>query len=392
MKLTLAHDHRLPTGVLGLATTPDGRRAFAACADGGVYAVDTATGNATAFEARHASYASGCVLLPDGRTLISGGYDGMLLWHDVETRRCWRRLVAHRFWSWQLALSADGSRLASVTGQYLPGGWKYEPAAETEPSVRVFDAVTGESVADFPHTPPVLSCAFSPDGSHLAAANMLGEVKVWEMGGRVGATLAGRASGIPGGGTPPSTAGGTPAATGAPFMGGGLGGQPRSAWKSADFTSWGSIKTHHYCGGIYGLAFAPDGGALLGCGMGPMTDPMAGNGKMTWQRWDWRKGERLDQIRDGQHGSGLMETVAWHPRGSHFVMAGRQAQGTWNAALFSATDGGLVHSLDTKKRITHARFSADGGSLVLAGANGQGQPKDGVWPKWGRLQVYRVEV
>jgi hypothetical protein len=36
-----------------------------------------------------------------------------------------------------------------------------------------------------------------------------------------------------------------------------------------------------------------------------MTDPMAGNGKMTWQRWDWRKGERLDQIRDGQHGAGL---------------------------------------------------------------------------------------
>jgi WD40 repeat protein len=140
------------------------------------------------------------------------------------------------------------------------------------------------------------------------------------------------------------------------------------------------------------LAFAPDGGVLLGCGMGPMTDPMAGNGKMTWQRWDWRKGERLDQIRDGQHGSGLMETVAWHPGGTHFVMAGRQAQGTWNAALFSATDGGLVHSLDTKKRITHARFSADGGSLVLAGANGQGQPKDGVWPKWGRLQMYRVEV
>jgi hypothetical protein len=73
-------------------------------------------------------------------------------------------------------------------------------------------------------------------------------------------------------------------------------------------------------------------------------------------------------------------------------MAGRQAQGTWNAA-FSAEDGGLVHSMDTKKRITHARFSAEGGSLViLAGANGQPQPKDGVWPKWGRLQMYRVEV
>lgn len=355
MKLTLAHDHRLPTGILGLATTPDGRRALAACADGAVYEVDTETGKAEAFEARHASYASGCVLLPDGRTVVSGGYDGMLFWHDLATRRCWRRLAVHRFWSWQLALSPDGNRLASVTGQYLPGGWKYEPAEETERSVKVLDAMTGDMVASLSHTPPVLSCAFSRDGSHLAAANMLGEVRVWNLQGNVS-------------------------------------GPPVAQWKSSDFTSWGSIKTHHFCGGIYGLAFAPDDRSLVGCGMGPMTDPMAGNGKMTWQRWDWRKGERLDQIRDGQHGSGLMETVAWHPDGTHFVMAGRQAQGTWNAALFSAADGGLVHSIDTKKRITQARFAADGGTLVLAGANGQPQRKDGVWPPWGRLQVYWVEA
>ena len=119
---------------------------------------------------------------------------------------------------------------------------------------------------------------------------------------------------------------------------------------------------------------------------------MAGNGKMTWQRWDWRKSARLDQIKDGQHGSGLMEAVAWHPSGSHFVMAGRQAQGTWNAALFMASDGSLVHSLDTKKRITHARFTAGGHSLLVAGAEGQPQRKPGFWPPWGRVQVYKVEA
>jgi hypothetical protein len=32
-----------------------------------------------------------------------------------------------------------------------------------------------------------------------------------------------------------------------------------------------------------------------------MTDPMAGNGKMTWQRWNWRNGERIDQIKEGKH-------------------------------------------------------------------------------------------
>jgi WD40 repeat protein len=356
MKLTLAYDHpTLPTGVLGLAITPDGARGFAACADGALYSVDTVTGKAEPFEERHQSFASSCVLLPDARTVISGGYDGQLLWHDVESRRCLLQVKAHRFWSWQLALSPDGRRVATVTGQYLPGGWKYEPEAESEPSIKVFDAKNGDRIAKFSHLPPVLSCAFSADGQHLAAANMMGEIRVWNHQSSSGAN-------------------------------------PVAQWRSQDFTSWGSVKTHHYCGGIYSLAFSPDGLSLLGCGMGPMVDPMAGNGKMTWQRWDWKTGKLLDQIKDGQHGSGLMESVAWHPDGSHFVMAGRQAQGTWNAALFSTVDGNLAHSIDTKKRITNARFTADGKSLIIAGANGQPQRKDGIWPNWGRLQVYRVEA
>ena len=353
MKLTRTKDHFLPTGVLGLAITPDGARAFPACVDGSVQEVDMDSGKAQPMDGAHTSFASGCVLLPDARTLISGGYDGALLWHDVRSRKTFRRVQAHRFWNWQLALSPDGTRLAATTGQYLPGGWKYEPAAESEPSVKVFDTLTGDPVAAFSHTPPVLSCAFSHDGRHLAAANMMGEVRVWEL-----------------------SAGDTPAAH----------------WTSPDFTSWGTIKTHHYCGGIYGLAFSPDNSALLCCGMGAMTDPMAGNGRMTWQRWNWRKGERIDQIKEGQHGSGLMESIAWHPDGSHFIMAGRQAQGTWNAALFSAADGSLVHSIDTKKRITHARFTTDGRSLILSGAAGQPQRKPGFWPPWGRLQAYRVEA
>ncbi len=355
MKLTRTKDFSLPTGALGLAISPDGNRAFVTCADGSVHVVDTASGATEVFDGKHQSFASGCVLLPDGRTIISGGYDGWLLWHDVETRKCWRRVKAHQFWSWQLALSPDGKHLATVTGQYLPGGWKYEPAAGSEPSVKIYDTLGGDLIAAFAHTPPVLSCAFSPDGQHVAAGNMMGEVRVWDL---------------------QSCADGKPA----------------SLWTSPDFTSWGTTKTHHYCGGIYGLAFSPDAALLLCCGMGPMTDPMAGNGKMTWQRWDWKKGARIDQIKDGQHGSGLMESVAWHPSGTHFVMAGRQAQGTWNAALFSAADGSLVHSVDTKKRITHARFTADGNTLIIAGANGQAQRKLGFWPAWGKLQVYRVEA
>lgn len=355
MKFALAHDHHVPTGVLGLDVLPDASMAVAASADGTIYRVDLTSGDTQPLQQKHASFASACVLLPNGRTVISGGYEGTVLWHDIPSGRSIRTIQAHRFWNWQMALSPDGSRLATVTGQYLPGGWKYEPAPESEPSLKVFDTATGELKAAFSHIPPVLSCAFSPDGRYVAAANMMGEVRVWDWAS-------------------------------------GDSGKPVSQWTSPDFTSWGTTKTHHYCGGIYALAFSPDGNSLVGCGMGPMGDPMAGNGKMTWQRWNWRTGEQQDQIKDGQHGSGLMEALVWHPDGKSFLMAGRQAQGTWNAALFAAAGGSLIHSVDTKKRITQARFGSDGKKLILAGATGQGEPKDGKWPTWGRIQVYDVEM
>jgi hypothetical protein len=352
VKLVKTRDLKLPTGVLGLAAVPDGSRLFAACMDGAVYAVDPATGEVSAFPDRHGSFASGCVLLPNGETLISAGYDGWLHWHDVATKNCFRRVRAHSFWSWQLALAPDGRRVATVTGQYLAGGEKYEPASVTEPTVKVYDTHSGDLVHTFEHGPPVLSAAFSPDGRHVAAANMMGEVRVWDLDI----------------------------------------GKPAASFTTPDFTSWGIIKSPHYCGGIYGLAFAPDGASLLCCGMGPMTDPMAGNGAMTWQRWDWRAAPpaKLGQVRDGEHGTGLMETLAHAPDGAAFLMAGRQAQGTWNAALFAAADGKLLASLDTKSRVTRAAFAANGKTLYLAAAVGQPRRAKGQWPDYGRIHVLGV--
>ena len=110
MKLGKPRDISLPTGVLGLAASPDGARLYAACMDGQIFEVDAASGAAEALIGKHTSYASGCVLLPDGKTLISGGYDGALLWHDIETKRPSRRVVAHDFPSFMRAPPGSAPR------------------------------------------------------------------------------------------------------------------------------------------------------------------------------------------------------------------------------------------------------------------------------------------
>ena len=170
-------------------------------------------------------------------------------------------------------------------------------------------------------------------------------------------------------------------------------GELAAAWTTPDFTSWGIIKSHHYIGGIFSLNFAPGGNEILACGMGSMRDPMAGNGKQLWQRFAWREKppRKSGEISESDQGSGLQETLDFHPAHPIFVMAGRLAQGQWNTALFGA-EGKLLHSLDAKMRVTAARFSANGEKLFLAGAVGQERKKGGVSPAFGRLKIYDCVV
>src|SRR5687768_3636173 len=169
-----------PAAVLGLDVTPDGKTLFAACQDGGVYTADTVSAQPELL-GRHESYASGIARLPDSQTVISAGYDGMLQWHDLAQRKTVRKVKAHDFWSWNMDVSADSSLVASVTGRYEAGGYKYEPAPEREPSIKIFDARTGELRHQFSHVPPTQAVAFSPDGKHVAAGNLMGEIRVWEL-------------------------------------------------------------------------------------------------------------------------------------------------------------------------------------------------------------------
>ena len=352
IKLKRRARHKVPTAVLDITTSADGQSLFAACMDG-VYRLEPESGEHQRLTG-HQSYASGVVCLPDASTLISAGFDGALLWYDLHRDRLVRRVQAHHFWSWQMAMSPDGRHIASVTGQYLAGGMKYEPASEREPSVRVYDSRTGDLSHQFSHVPPVQSVAFSPDSCYVAAANLMGEVRVWEL----------------------ST------------------GECVAQWTTDAFTSWGIIKSHCYIGGVFALQFTSDGQHLLLAGMGPMRDPMAGNGKQLWQRFAWREEslQLVDQTHDGEGGEGLMETLALHGTGSYFLMGGRLRGGKWNAALFSTRDGALLHSINSGYRMTGSAFSPNGEQLYTSGSFKQPRPKAGKTDPFGVVDVYDIQA
>jgi WD40 repeat protein len=343
---------KLPSHVLDLTFGP-GNRLYAACLDGGIYEVSTVTqllAKPWREIARHDNFASGVHWSAPHECLISSSYDGDLKWLHPSAEEEGARVKAHNFWSWQSRLSPDGRMVASSTGQYLCGGYRYEPAPESEPSVKVFEIATRELRHAFSHTPPVQSVAFSHDSRLLAAGNLMGEVILWDLTD---------------------------------------GGKEIARIQTPDFTGWGIIKGHYYTGGVFALHFAPDDQSIYLAGMGSTTDPAAGNGKQLWQRFSWAGGvKKIGEAASGEIGEGLMETLTFHPKGEWFVMAGRLFKGDWNAALFDHQSGSRLHHENVGFRISTSAFTDDGRHLYLGGGVNQGRPEEA--NEWGRVVIYEL--
>lgn len=344
---------QVPTAAYGVDCDREFKRLFVNCLDG-IYSLDIESGDHEKL-GQHESYGSGCRLINNDETLITSGYDGQIKWFDVKDKKEIRTVKAHNFWSWNMAVSPDQTKIATVSGQYLAGSYKYDPAKSSEPTVKIIDAKTGDTIFKLEHLPPVQAVAISPDSQHVAAGNLMGEVKVWNLES----------------------------------------GKLVAEFKSDDFTSWGIIKSHCYIGGIYAMTFDNSGDQVLIAGMGHMRDPMAGNGKQRWQAFRWKeKPQKVKNSKDNQCGEGLMEALTVRPESDHVVMGGRLRGGKWNLGIFDYEKSELVDSFKTDDRITEAKFARDGKVLMLSAAKNQPSPKrkNKSNLSFGRVHLYDVEV
>jgi WD40 repeat protein len=199
--------------VLSAAFRPDGARLVTTSADGTVRQWDAATGHEVeAPYDRHSGEVATAVYSPDGHWVASAGTD--------RTVRVWRAkdhqdvavLHGHTGTVGGVAFAADGRRLTSLSGEWfnqagdntvrvwdvdpgatLPvlhghtsyvypvafsrdgrwiasGGWDEAVAGKgTHPSLRLWDAATGEACAVLPHPGIVRTLAFGPDGRWLVS-------------------------------------------------------------------------------------------------------------------------------------------------------------------------------------------------------------------------------
>ena len=191
--------------VLSVSFRPDGRRLVTTSADGTVRQWDSTTGREVeAAYDRHTGEVVTAAYSPDGKSVASGGTDRTIRVWEASNRRDVAVLHGHTGFVSDLAFSADGLRLASTSqfgrfqyasddtvrlwevsqhadGPVLRGHTSYVYPVALSPdgrwiasgswdnTVRLWDAMTGESCAILPHPGSVRALAFGPDSSWLVS-------------------------------------------------------------------------------------------------------------------------------------------------------------------------------------------------------------------------------
>ncbi len=244
---------------------PTGRFVFAGAQDSTIQRWDLASGQKAAF-AGHESWVRGMAFHPDGTTLLSGGFEGRLIWWPAAAEKPApeRIVAAHDGWIRAVAVSPDGEVVATAGNDLV---------------VRLWSFADGSRLAQLDgHQNHVYSLAFHPDGQSLVSADLKGVVTTWDL------------------------AAGTARET-----------LDASALYKYDKGFRADI------GGARSMAFSRDGKSLALSGITNVTNAFAGVGNPLVIVFDWEKRAEKDVKPAQHHSKDKLKGVAWgvalHPHG-----------------------------------------------------------------------------
>ena len=148
-----------------------------------VQLLDTDTHSTWSIPTEHRNGINALALSEDGSTLASGGDGTIQLW-DTDTGRFLSLLRGHTSKVWQLSFSADGSVLASGSADNV---------------IRLWDTNSGHLLLSIPtgYTGSGFALAFSADGAMLASGSPDGIIHLWNTSnGHLKSALIGHTDGI----------------------------------------------------------------------------------------------------------------------------------------------------------------------------------------------------
>jgi WD40 repeat protein/serine/threonine protein kinase len=178
---------RQPAPVLVTAFSPDGTALLAA---GGkqAWVYRAATGQPIAGPLDHAAVVLAGAFSPDGRTVLTGSYDGSAcLWNATAGRRL-AGPFRHPDPVWAVAFRPDGKAFATGSGHSVKRDGHMVGVGEG----RIWDIASGKVIQAAPrHARDILAIAFTPDGRTLVTASKDTTVRFWNAatGAAIGAVI-----------------------------------------------------------------------------------------------------------------------------------------------------------------------------------------------------------
>lgn len=301
----------------GLARIPNSNRVFVGCSDAKLYSVDmTAEKPEWKEYIGHESYITGVALA--GPVLVTGAYDGKLIWWNIESGEIIRKVDAHAKWVRGVTASRDGRFIASVSDDMLCKIWNVQTG-------EIVHTLAGHLPQTPTHYPSMLfTSAFSADARLLATADKVGHVVVWDV-----------------------AAGKQIAAVEAPLM-----------------YTWDPKQRQHSIGGVRSVAFSPDAKLLAVGGTGQIGNIDHLEALARIEIFDWQENKRVVE-HAGDKYKGLVERMEFSPSGDWLVAAGGEMEGF--IKFLSIPDGKVLHQDKAPMHIHDFELNEECNTLYASG-------------------------
>ncbi len=317
--LKLIKDYGRSAIAFAVARVPETNRVFLGSSD---FQVSEGELTDKTFEPKnlyaHGSYVTTLALT--GSTLISGSYDGQLIWWDIEKNAEIRKVPAHGKWIRQITLSPDGQFIASVADDMVCKIWNVKSGQ----MVRELRGHTEKTPHHF--SSMLYAVTYSPDGKYLATADKTAKVIIWNAAN----------------------------------------GEQLKTVEAPIMYTWDPVQRLHSIGGARSLAFSPDGKQLAVGGTGKIgnIDHLEAKGRV--EVFDWQKQERIAEIVTDKS-QGLVNQLRYAPDGSWLLAAGGAGEGF--IAFLDVANKKVLKQDKAPMHVHDLTISPKWDSLLLAGHN-----------------------